>query len=269
MGIFGRGPQADPLGSTSGASRGAGLTAAPAPPREPSDTPIVLAFALLATLAVGIVLWQDVRADERDPVQKAQRGEVTVGSDLSLVSAPRLRRAVAVAAAHVPAHSVLTSLRVDPTRVVATLRAPSGDRSIVNVDVGLGATTSGFGAGDDRGLAPAAIDVDAPARFLAAVGERAGVPPTALDYLVLNVSSIDGHASWVLFLRPVVQFRQRQWQADAHGGDVRRLGEPDAAARRQTAQAAAEARRRLAEGARRSACLQRARSAPAALRCTR
>jgi hypothetical protein len=82
--------------------------------------------------------------------------------------------------------------------------------------------------------------------MFAVVRERSGAKPGNLDYFVYSISG----NSWLLYLDGV-PITRKQWQADARGRDVRRLGEPSGAEAQQ------------------QSCLQRARSAEDAARCQR
>ena len=141
---------------------------------------------------------------------------------------------------------MVNSVRLSPVRVDVTAHDDTGRQRILSVDPGFDVEERDFGDSDQPGVRVRAIDPAAPARMFAVVRQRSGAKPWNLDYFVYSISG----NGWLLYLDGV-PITRKQWQADARGRDVRRLGEPSGA-----------------EAAQRS-CLQRARSAEDAARCQR
>jgi hypothetical protein len=222
--VFGRTQQEPPPQERVGAP-GAHTTAveqARARGGRPPEGLILLVFALLTLAASAYVLLSDERSAERDPVQKAARGEIGTLDQLSLVREQNLRKLLAKIDAG--PRPFVTNLRIATTRLNLIVRDSDGIRKVVSVDAALHTDESDFGTGTDDAVRAARIDAAAPERIVRAVLARTHVAPAAVDYLVLSPSGISG-PGWTLYLTqgPV---RDRHWSADAHGGRVRRLGEP-------------------------------------------
>ena len=120
------------------------------------------------------------------------------------------------------------------------VRAANFERALRKIDERLGES-------EEPGVRVRAIDPAAPGRIFRAVQRRAGAAPENLDYFVYSVPGFTA-PKWLLYLDGVPTTR-KQWEADARGRDVRRLGTPsDAEAAQQ-------------------ACLRRARTPEDAARC--
>jgi hypothetical protein len=215
------------------------------PRRGPNETVILLLFFIVSLAAVGLLLWREESRLLDDPAAKAQRGEITGATGDSLVREANFAKAIREIDDRLGPSDVINSVRLSPVRVDVTTRDEIGRQRILSVDPGFDVDTRDFGESEQPGVRARAIDTAAPQRFFATVQRRIRAPDESLDYLVYTVS---GTPSWSLFLRDV-PIAQKQWQADARGADVRRLGEPSSAAARQ------------------QACLQQADSAEEAARC--
>jgi hypothetical protein len=213
--------------------------------RGPNETAILVLYFLLSLTAVGLLLWHEEHDALHDPEAKAQRGDIVGAQGDSLVRAANFEGALRKLDGRLGPRDVITNLRLSPVRVDVTVNDDTGRQRILSVDPGLGVDTRDFGESGQPGIRVAAVDASAPQRFFAAVARRAPAQPKNLDYLVYSVS---GSPQWLMYLDGV-PLRRKQWVADAHGRDVRALGQPSGAEVRQRA------------------CLQGARSAEDAARC--
>jgi hypothetical protein len=215
--------------------------------RGPNETVILVIFFIVSLASVSALLWHEENHLLDDPNAKAERGEIIGAQGDSLVRAANFQRALAEIDQRLAKTDVINSVRLSPVRVDVTARNENGKQRILSVDPGFDVTTRDFGESEQPGVRVRAIDPAAPARMFAAVEQRSGAEPKNLDYLVYTISS--GSAPrWLLYLDDV-PITRKQWEADARGRDVRRLGEPSGAA-------AAQQR-----------CLQNADSAEDAARC--
>lgn len=214
----------------------------------------LLVVWMIFTLAVVFAVVLKVQHDEvNNPMQKAQRGEITATSADSLLQPSKLSRALKQISGKAGSEAATTSLRVDATSVDATVRDANGDETIYRIDPSFNLSTSSFGSTTEHGAQLSRVDPRAPQRILAAAKRREGRAPDTLDYMVFDVSSIDGSVMWNVFYTGGRADR-RQFFADARGRDVHRPGEASQAERRrQTAQVR---------------CLGRAQTAQQAARCT-
>jgi hypothetical protein len=217
------------------------------PRRGPNETVILILFFLVSLAAVGGLLWHEENRLLDDPDAKAQRGEIVGAQGDSLVHAANFDRALREIDARLAEGDVVNSVRLSPVRVDVTARDDTGRQRILSVDPGFDVSERAFGESEQPGVRVRVIDPAAPGRMFAAVQQRSSAQPENLDYLVYSVSANDP-PRWLLYLDGV-PITRKQWEADARGGDVRRLGEPSGAAAAQ------------------QSCLQRARSAQDAARC--
>ena len=217
--------------------------------RGPNETVILTLFFLVCLASVGLLLWHEENRLLDDPDAKAQRGEIVGAEGASLVRAANFERALREIDARLGEREVVNSVRLSPVRVDVTARDDTGKQRILSVDPGFDVSERDFGESEEPGVRVRAIDPAAPGRMFAAVAQRSGAKPENLDYLVYSVPGFIP-PKWLLYLDGVPT-TSKQWEADARGRDVRRLGTPSDA-----------------EAAQRS-CLQRARSAEDAARCQR
>jgi hypothetical protein len=195
----------------------------------PREGLILLLFTLVT---IGVTTWVLVTAEQDavdDPVEKAARGEIDGLDDLSMLREENLRRALDdIADSDYP---LVTSMRVDPERINATVRDSDGIRKVFNIDAGFDVDESDFGAGEDEALAAANVNAAGPERMIETVVKRTDREAEDVDYVALSVSGND--TSWLLYIDEGPA-RDRQWAAAADGSDVRRPGEPSALQRRRT-----------------------------------
>jgi hypothetical protein len=241
---------------------GAGAYTTPVAPadggeaRGPREGLILLLFAVLTLAASAYVVGTAERDAQRDPVQKAARGEISGVDRLSLLRAPNLSRVLAdVNAGPRP---LVTNIRVAPARVDLILRDAAGSRKSVSVDPAFKAKESDFGVGTDDAIRASKLDASGPERMLRAVTERTGLGADAVDYATLSPVGL-GKAGWYMFLRRGAA-GDREWAAAIDGTDLRHPGDPSKGQR--------AARKRLQRVmSRRTACLAKAGDALAAARC--
>lgn len=217
--------------------------------RGPNETAMLVLFFIVSLTCVGVLLWREENRLLDDPVAKAQRGEIVGAEGDSLVRAANFSRALQEIDGKLGSGDVVNSLRLSPVRVDVTARDDTGKQTIYSVDPAFKVSTRDFGESDQPGIRLRVIDTAAPERFFATVQGRTQATAKHLDYLVYSFSG-SGPPSWLLYLDDVA-IRDKQWEADSHGGDLRHQGQPSA------------------REARQQACLQRARSAEDAARCQR
>jgi hypothetical protein len=247
-GLGGTSADANPLGGGSVATApgvpGSTTPIAPASPPRParkSDGPLLLLFSAVTVIATAGVLWHEERAGIKTKNSVQAIANTKGLSPLSLLRSANLRRALDAAAAKVPAGTVVLNMTVKPTDLEIIFRQPDQHTRTVDVDPRFNVKLYGMAPNDAGGIAPAAIDTAAPARMVAAVSTRTGLPATRVDHLSYNFTSVNHSQTWALELFDVPPDKS-SYTADAHGGDVRRPGEPDAATRAQQRAAARQAR---------------------------
>jgi len=190
-------------------------------PRRPSEGLLLGVWALVTLVAVVLVLMRQEDKAVNDPVQKAARGEVAGLAPLSLMTADRLRQAMAKLHDRAPGGRII-NLRVAPTRVDAELALPGYKAARYQVDTGLGVSQSGTGETTEKGLRFSAVDPAAPQRILRKVNAKSGTKPGDVDYAVLIADSTAPRDSdWSLFLARGTRPDRRSYIADLHGRDVR------------------------------------------------
>jgi hypothetical protein len=252
-----------------------GASTSPVPGSEPSgggegggprEGVILLLFTVLTLALSAYVLITSEHDAVHDPVQKAARGEIKGLDPESLLREVNLRRALAKIDAG--SRPLVTTIRIAPDRVDATVRDTDGSRKLLSIDTGFGVKENDFGVGDDDAVRTSQINAAGPERMLKAVAERTRMSPDAVDYVTMSFSSSDPQWYMSLDQGPA---RVRQWVAAPDGTDVRKPGElsqavKDADAKRRR-KLEAEQRRFQRQLARRSACLNKAQDATAAGRC--
>ena len=214
--------------------------------RGPNETVILaLFFVVCAGLGGTVAVARGEPPPRRPRRQGATRRDRRGEGDLA-ARAANFERALREIDGRLGESDVVNSVRLSPVRVDVTARDDTGRQRILSVDPGFDVDERDFGESEQPGVRVRAIDPAAPARMFAVVRQRSGAKPGNLDYFVYSISG----NSWLLYLDGV-PITRKQWQADARGRDVRRLGEPSGAEVQQ------------------QSCLQRARSAEDAARCQR
>lgn len=277
--MFGRGKREEDSGlgslSSGTVSSGAGepLTlglpegyspSAPSQPRRPpsdgpSEMPLLIVFMVLALVAVGGLLVK---------LQNDDEGKKSAGSGAAgAITAPSGSKLVTGKSSYLQPNRFAAELRDIDRRVGGTAR-------IVDLRLDGDSFSASYANSDDnrvaltktpnftsRGTIPIAvtsvvpssqINPQVPLRLVNAVRERTGRKPEDIDYVVFSAAFAKLGSAWSVFLNkgPAAQ---RQFVADIDGRDLRHPGE----------QTPGEKRRQQ----RRTACLQRARSAQQAARC--
>jgi hypothetical protein len=235
--MFKRGANDDnPLGglgtTTVAAPPPVALAGPSAKPARRSDGPLLLVFSLVTVLATAGVLWREERAAVKTKHAEQAIARTTGLTELSLLRSANLRRAIDAAVAKVPAGTVVLNLTVKPTDLEIIFRQPDEHSRTVDVDPRFKVQLYGQAPNDNNGIAPSAIDTGAPARMIAAVTKRTGLPASRVDHVNFYVNSINHDQNWNLELADVPSDKS-SFTADGHGADVRRPGEPDAATRAQ------------------------------------
>ena len=266
--MFGRLKEQPPAQSLVG---GTGVTTTPVEgesgPSGPPEGLILLVFVVLTLAASAFVLTRAADKLERDPAQKASRGEVKGLDSLSMLRTANLKRALAKVDSS--SYPLISNLRVSAARVDVTARDNDGSRKLMSIDPGLNVTTRDFGVGEDQAVRSERINAAAPERMARSVAERTGLSPDAVDYVTTSFSG-SGMPTWYLALNQGPA-RIRGWIAAPDGSDLRKPGELSQAQKdendRRRRQAEAEQRRIKRVLARRRACLIKARDVYAASRC--
>jgi hypothetical protein len=277
-------PEANPLGGSNvatvavpGSTPPLALGATPPRPARKSDGPLLLVFSLVTVLATAGVLWHEERAGVKTKHAQQAIAHTNGLTQLSLLRSANLRRAIDAAVAKVPAGTAVLNLTVKPTDLEIIFRQPDEHSRTVDVDARFKVQLFGSAPNDDNGIAPSAIDTAAPARVIAAVTKRTGLPASRVDHLNFYVNSSNHDQNWNLELADVPSDKS-SFTADGHGADVRRPGEPDAATRAQeraSARQAATAQRHAAaiqraarrQAQRRQRCFNRATTTSELARC--
>jgi len=212
---------------SAGPSAVAGVTTGAEPARDrrdrrgPGEGLVLLVWTLLVIGAVVFVLTRAEQDELNDPVKKAARGEVTGLGPLSLLTAGQFAGAMTAIGDRYP-DGRPTSIRVEPTRVNASVRTGEYALRQVSVDVALKTHEDGTGETTEKGLALSRIDPQAPERLVRAVNERTHTQPTDVAYLVLSVDSTSPRTSrWALFLARGTPPDQRRYTSDLAGRDVK------------------------------------------------
>ena len=201
-------------------------------PARKSDGPLLVVFSLVTVLATAGVLWHEERAAVKTKHEQQAIARTTGLSQLSLLRQANLRRALDAAVAKVPAGTVVLNLTVKPTDLEIIFRQPDEHSRTVDVDPRFNVQLFGQAPDDNNGIAAAAVDTAAPARMIAAVTKRTGLPASRVDHVNFFVNSVNHDQNWNLELADVPSDKS-SFTADGHGADVRRPGEPDAATRAQ------------------------------------
>jgi hypothetical protein len=240
------------------------------PRKGPSETLILIVFAILTIAASAFVLQRAEHRALHDPAQKGARGEVTGLDSLSFFRAANLRRAIAkVGDGPLP---FVTDIRVSAVRVDLTLvNADRSRKRELSYDLDLRPRHQfDFTPSDTPAVRPSEIDPTGPERMIRSVLERTRLPASAVDYVTQDFTNDPATRSWYLFLKEGPA-RVRQWVAAPDGSDLRHPGEPAIAQRQANARLrsnlARQQRRLKRTLALRTACLRKATDAVAAARC--
>jgi hypothetical protein len=186
----------------------------------------VLAFIILAGVAIWLTLqYEDEQAGE-DPRIAVQRGEVVGLSGLSLARPVNLTPLLAEMKRRAGPDDRLLSMRIAPAVVSANLVSPAGDDYFLEAGVDGEVERREFA--ETTRSSPSTLDDVAPAdirRAITTVARLGGLPPANFDYLVLTEPGPD-QRWFVRFNAPTV--RDRDWVGEGDGSRLRRPTTPAA-----------------------------------------
>ena len=180
--------------------------------------------AVLAACAAIIVPLEKHNAD--DPVQKAQRAEITTLSDLPMLRAANAQRALDAVRAKSPAESVVQDLDIRPTSLSMEVVVPDdGTEHDYTVDPAFGVhADEPRDASSDYGLTFRKIDLTVPERITRSVLSQLHRPESDFNYILASIpSSAESKPEWILYLQHG-RIRDRVWRADFDGSHLRRNG---------------------------------------------
>jgi hypothetical protein len=231
----------------------------------PSEGLILVIFMVITVAASVLVLHSAAANSEKDPIQKAARGEIQGLSELSFFSAANLRKALAkVSDSRWP---LVISVRLAAARVDVTARDKDGYRKYMSINPAYKVDISDDNVGEDKAIAVSQIDTGAPERMIRAVSERTHMSPNAVDYLVTDADN-EKDSAWYMFLDQGPA-RVRQWVTTSSGTDLRHPGEPSQLQKDATAQRERELKRQQARQQRHFKCIAKAFTPAAYSRCDR
>lgn len=232
---------------------------------DPPEGLILLIFTVLTVAASVLVLHSAAANSEKDPLQKAARGEIQGLDQLSFFRAANLRKALAkVADGRWP---LIISVRVAADRVDVTARDKDGFRKFLSIDPAYKVDVSDDNVGEDQAVSASQIDTGAPERMIRAVTERTHMSATAVDYLVTDADN-QTDSAWYMSLDQGPA-RVRQWVATRTGTDLRHPGEPSQVQKAATARLQRNLKRQAQRQARHFKCVAKAFTPAAFARCDR
>ena len=173
---------------------------------------------------------EDVRIADRTWTADLQGLAVTHPGELpfaegvagrSLIRPANFAKAKAILAGH---GTRITTIRVAPDRIDATLRRDGGTRA-VDIDAALRATTSDSpGPGSSGSVRVSAVPPDGLYRALQRIRAKAGISPARIDYAVISPPppQVDLPTQWTIFFENVRE-RDHAWYASLDGSRVRPL----------------------------------------------
>jgi hypothetical protein len=247
-----------------------GTSSSPVPVEDagggsPPEGLILLIFTVLTVAATVLVLHSAAVNSEKDPLQKAARGEIQGLDELSFFRAANLRKALAkVSGSRWP---LVISVRIAADRVDVTTRDKDGYRKYMSIDPAYKVDISDDNVGEDKAIAVSGIDTGAPERMIRAVAERTHMSPNAVDYLVTDADN-EKDSAWYMFLDQGPA-RVRQWVTTRSGTDLRHPGEPSQLQKAATAKRERDLKRQQERQARHFKCIAKAFTPAAYSRCDR
>ncbi|MEX2195516.1 MAG: hypothetical protein WD844_09550 [Thermoleophilaceae bacterium] len=188
----------------------------------PREGLILALFTVLALAASAFVLVSEESDAVDDPVQKAARGEIAALGELSLLRERNLRRALDTIEAG--PYPLIETIHVSAGEVRATVRDADGIRRVLLIDAGFDTDERDFGTGTGEAVSPAEVDAGAPERMVREIVRRLGVSAEDVDYVTASFSNRATGPRWYMPLT-TGPARERQWIAEADGGELRRPGE--------------------------------------------
>lgn len=220
-------------GSGSSSSLGSGSVAGLGP-KEPWEIGpwTIRVFALVFFAAFALIFIREEHRRMNDPVEKAQRGEITTTSGDSLLKHQNLTKALAAAKAKAPAEATIESLRITPSRIDITVAQSDGAQWELAVDPSFKVTKDTYPASEPEGLPFSKIPTGVPERLVKSIQAKLHLQPQNLDYVLLNPrKDFEGKRDdeWgAYYSKPPLH---NDATAALNGSDVRLIGTPDAATR--------------------------------------
>lgn len=218
---------------------GAGARPVDGPSAAPDRTVTVgpwLIVLLLGAISLGgsaLFLVRAERENRDDPVQQAQRGEITDRSARSLLRADPLRAAYAAALRRVREGELVTGLTVTPVGLTLQVRDGRAFLRRLEVDVVGGVEARDAGRSEADGLLPSRVDLRGVPAAVARV--RARIPEAAarVTGVDLGLTVTDGRVAQSEWRLAVADVRPRDetWFARRDGRVVRRSDEDAALTR--------------------------------------
>ena len=253
----------DPFRALRESTPGSSFSSSPAPPPPPPQPPsqpqppqphprgagaTVLLLAVTAAIfaGAGVLVWQATR-DGGESVMSSAPGGATDGQDaqatpidrrtaakkrsstaaaaVALVEPSGFRRALATLRATLHRGEVVTTMRLDRSRLIAISHDGAGDQRVITISPRLAVSTSAAGHNPGPALPLSSLDPSGPWRATRAAAARGRFGTRRLDYLAITASIIRGQPSqWSLFFTGV-PVRDRLWQTDLRGDHTHRQGD--------------------------------------------
>ncbi|MCW2951074.1 MAG: hypothetical protein JWQ48_244 [Conexibacter sp.] len=158
----------------------------------------------------------------RTPAKKRTSGTPAA---VALVAPSGFRRALATLRGTLRRGEVVTTMRLDRSRLIAISHNGAGDQRVLTISPRLAVSATSGGHDPGPALMLSAIDPPGPLRATRAAAAHGRFSTRRLDYLAITASIIRGRPSqWSLFFSGVPA-RDRFWQADLSGGHTHRPGE--------------------------------------------
>jgi hypothetical protein len=190
---------------------------------------LLLVLVVLSLAGSAFVLVREERANRDDPVQAAQRGEISMLDGRSLLRTANLERAWAAARGEMTDTDVVLDLRVTPVGLVATVRDADEQQRDIVIDVAFDVRSSDRGESARDGVRAADVPTRAVERAVRGVLGRAA-PGAQVESVRASITlpGADVSASLVEWTLDVtgVRLAGRTWFASPDGSRVRLPAEP-------------------------------------------
>lgn len=190
---------------------------------------LLLLLVVLSLAGSAFVLVSEERANRDDPVQAAQRGEISTLDARSLLMTSNLERAWAAARRELSVDEVVLELRVSPVGLAVTVRDGEERQRQLAVDVAFVVRSLDRGESSRDGVAAAGVPITAVARAALGVLDRAG-PRARVDAVRSSITATRSGdpanlIEWIVDVEGV-RLAQRTWFASPDGSRVRLSSEP-------------------------------------------
>jgi hypothetical protein len=218
----------------------------PVQPRGAGATVLLLAVTAAIFAGAGVLVWQATRGggasvmssapggatDGQDahatPIDRraaAKKRPSTAAAAVALVEPSGFRRALATLRRTLHRGEVVTTMRLDRSRLVAISHDAAGDQRVITISPRLAVSISAAGHNPGPALPLSSLDPSGPWRATRAAAARGHFSTRRLDYLAITASIIRGQPSrWSLFFTGV-PVRDRLWQTDLRGDHTHRPDE--------------------------------------------